>query len=1026
MILRWHVTRGAGARLLCACVLGLSLLPTGVPAQLTTLRFRTWGLDDGMTHDAVFTVQQDRSGIIRVGTQDGLLEFDGETFESIRHDLEDPESLSDDHVMAIHDDGRGGLWIGTWTGWLNRVDRASGQIDRIAPPAELPMAAEGFGGEVVDAIVDVGDGVLGLATDLGALAYDPVEGRYRHLDPGAAAEGGDPRATAIMVAPDSVIWIGYADGRLRRLEHTAPHGEKATTVAEIGAEVSVIRRGEDHRIWVGSRGRGVFAVDALGGAVLDRFHADADPDHRLPGNRVQDLLVGREGDLWVATLSGLGSFPAGGGDPTHFVHDDSDPWSLPSNLVLSLLEDRQGVLWVGTFSGLGRVHPHDLAFARVQRRTADREGVAGAGVLAIVDAGLDRVWVGTQGGGLDRLDLRTGAATHWPPDPGGTAGPSHGEVKSLAVDPGGDLWIATMGGGVNRFDPGSDRFDRIPMESSGPASAAQSVTSVLVDRLGTVWAGTRADGLHRFDPGSGVFRRYRGPDGSWTFGGEYVWPIVEDREGNLWVGAVDGGLTRIDADRASATLYTSDNSGLHSDLILTLYEGPEGHIWIGTEGAGLVRLDPETETFESYTTRDGLPHNNVQAVRADGDGNLWVSTNDGLARMDPSGTFTRYGHSVGLHGRRFYANAALGMRNGRIVFGGEGGLTVVTPDRLRAVEEPSDVVLTGFSVSGEPRAVRSGERIELGPTENFFAFRFAATDYADPGRVAYRYRLDPLDDDWVDNGNAKLANYTSVPPGEYVFRVSARNSFGIPNEDALSLPIVVHGPFHATWWFRSLALVALVSLLTAAYGYRLKQILRLQELRFAIAGKLHDEIGANLGAIALKSESVRARGDLDQAAREQLAAVSRIARETNQELRETLWVVSTKYDSLQGLFTKLRDAADMLLDRSVECDYTMSPAPPSQPIDMQVRQAVYLLYKEALHNVAKHADAGRVEIDVSYARPTLTLSIRDDGKGFDPDTVEEGNGLPNMVKRAEMIGGDLRIESSPGQGTRIRLAVRVT
>ncbi len=985
-----------------------------------------------MTHDAVFKVYQDRSGILWVGTQDGLLKFDGHDFHPLRHELADSTSLSDDHVMALFDDGEDGLWVGTWTGWLNRVDLRTGEIRRVAPPdvASSTAGAETTsGGKVIDEIIPLNQGWLGLATDVGAVAYHPGEGRYRMLDP-EYGSGRDGRgATAIAVGEDGAMWIGYFDGALRRV---APieGGRRATLAMELGGSISAIEPGSGGRVWVGVRGAGVAVVDVSSGTVAQRIRAGPADGRSLPGDGVQDIWIDEAGEVWIATLAGL-AVVGNSGAVHRFSESDTDPWSLPADLVLSLHEDRQGLLWVGTFSGLGRIDTNDRAFTRFQRRTSGRDGVSGSGILSIAPAGGGQLWLGTMGGGLDRLDLMTGDVERWPPDPSGGAGPPHGDVSSLAWAGDGSLLLGTVGGGVSRYDPATGRFATLDIDGAKPSQAVD-VLAVFVDHRGEVWASTENDGLHRYDEAAEAFRRFRLPGGDGPLSGDHAWSIIEDRHGRLWVGFTDTGLARISADRSAARLYTTDNSQMHSDRILTLLEGPAGDIWFGTEGAGLGRLDPTTEQFSSITMADGLPHNHVEGLLLDGSDRIWISTNDGLAMRDHDGSIVRFSPGSGLHGRRFYANAMGRTSEGRLVFGGEGGVTIVDPTRIRVRPSNSGAILTGFSVNGEDRPMpRTGERVELGPTENFFALRFTSTDYRDPERVTYRYRLDPLDDQWREVDGARVANYTTVPPDEYTFRLSVLNSEGVLREDALNIDLVVLPPFYETWWFRAGVLVLIASMLAGLYAYRMRQVLRLHSLRFEIAGQLHDEIGSNLASIALKSDALRRVTDpgsdlpAKRRAPEIATALSRLARDTAHALQETVWVVDTRYDTVSGLLTKLGDAADMLLDGAVEYTYSSSPDPPDQPVDMELRQHVYLFYKEALQNAMKHSGARRIDVSVSYSRPRLTVVVVDDGVGFDPGDVVEGHGLGNMRRRANALGALLAIESVPEKGTRVELTVSV-
>ncbi|HSH74903.1 MAG TPA: triple tyrosine motif-containing protein, partial [Longimicrobiales bacterium] len=297
---------------------------------------------------------------------------------------------------------------------------------------------------------------------------------------------------------------------------------------------------------------------------------------------------------------------------------------------------------------------------------------------------------------------------------------------------------------------------------------------------------------------------------------------------------------------------------------------------------------------------------------------------------------------------------------------------------------------------------------------------FAALDFRDVSLNRYRYRLEGLDEEWIDARNDPTANYTSVPAGDYTFRVAARNSEGVWNEAGLSIPLRVQAPFYETAWFRSGVVLALLLVISALYWYRLSQLTARQNLRFEIAGRLHDDIGANLSSIALKTEMVRGAETFDERRRKQLGDVGRLARETVDKVRETVWVVNTRYDTLSGLVGKMRDTADVILAGQVSYDVDVEPEElPDRRISMEFRQNVHLLFKEALNNVVKHAEATRVDIRITYHYRHLGFRVTDDGIGFDPADESRGNGLILMRQRADLCRGRLDFLRRPEGGTTV-------
>jgi signal transduction histidine kinase len=651
---------------------------------------------------------------------------------------------------------------------------------------------------------------------------------------------------------------------------------------------------------------------------------------------------------------------------------------------------------------------------------------------------MSRVWVSTAdscvtgertlGGHLARLVRNQGAWTIEPIDD-----PQMGDVYSLERDTNDNLWAATWGTGIHKLGEKGWTAYRADPEESGGGAPDDLAVALLTDRSGSVWVGTYGHGLARYDPLTDAFSVFRGPRGDFEYMSTYLWPIVEDDSGALWFGAneTNGGIHRLSADRTTLAKWPTggDPARPNSGKILTLHVSGDSVVWFGTQGAGLGRLDLRTDSIRYLTMTDGLPHDNVAGILEDDAGYLWISTNRGLARLDPrTNAFWVFRENAGAQGDRFFANSAYKASDGLLYFGGENGLNVIDPKLLVPRDQPPAVVLTRFSVNQKERPavnnITARDGLRLRPGENYFTLDFAALDFTEVSQNTYRYRLDGLEPDWIDNGPSGTAIYTFIPPGEYTFVAEARNSEGIWSEAGLSIPISVLPRFYATLWFQLGVATMVAFSLWAIYAYRAKQLARVAAMRLRIAGELHDDIGANLSAIALKSELVRKRSTSDPA-EQSLNDIERLARDTTQKVREMIWVVKEENDTLNGLLTRMQDVSPTLVRGVLACEFIVEGAIPVRPIEMELRQDVYSIFKEALQNVLKHADATEVTIRVSYATPYLKVSVWDDGVGFDEKLIRHGHGLASMRSRAHKHQADLQVLSLPGQGTRVEIKVPI-
>lgn len=992
--------------------------PAGTTAQ--GLRFTRLGLRDGLSQASGYALAQDNDGFLWVGTQNGVNRYDGVSFRSswTTNGEESPVSFAE--VRALFADAEGHLWVGVNGMGLYLYDRMREDFDTVAVSAAgpgsptLPKRFFGF--------TEMAGTVL-VATDvgIGSIRWDSA-GASLHLDGRLHAHGCSPAVTALRVAGDT-LWVGTLDGCvLTELAGTEDHG---TVVARLDARVKTIAPGPAGVVYVGTEGKGLFVFGRDG-----RLRGTAGPSGVASGtDRVTSVLTMPDGDTWLGTLGGLGLIPSGRADTTWFGMGSGAAGALPNEDVESLYRDHTGVLWIGTWRGLARLSPWYRGIHFIPERT-DQMGEPVGGVVSILPDGSGRLLTGSLGGAVTHV-----ARSSMTPGVVEKGTPELADIHSMAWGRNGDLWVGTQGTGVYRRTRSGWRSYHVG-RTAGGSTSSDYVSAVFVDHAGVVWAGTNRSGLYVYDPKSDRFNAFTVSGPSHGLDTSYVWPIREDGDGALWFGKNrlgGGGLFRLGVDRRTLDFFaTGSGAGAHANdgRVLTILLSGDTLVWFGTQGGGLGRLDPRTGDLRFYTTRDGLPHDNVEGILKDRSGKLWISTNAGLARFDPTTEeFWVLGAESGIQAGRFFANSAYAADDGLLYFGGPNGITVIDPSRLAPSRKPPPIAIVGFRVRGVERAdvtnasARSG--IEMRPGENFFTIEFTGLDFAEPERTRLQYRLDPLETRWVDAGAGRSARYTDVRPGRYRFLVRARSSAGAWNRAGLTIPIVVQPPITDTLWFRASLLAVLAGILAAGYRYRRKQHERVRAMRLQIAGELHDDIGANLSAIALKSDLVRRVGPEDTRGSPVLADIQRLTHDTMHKVREMIWVVKEEHDTVQGLVTRMEDAAGALLGGVIDFSFSIDPTLPSAPLGMAVRQDVYRVFKEALQNVMKHAGPCRVEIQVLHARSELLIHVSDDGCGFEEDRVKPGTGLKLMRMRNRREGVRVEVSSSPGSGTRVAISAKI-
>ena len=792
------------------------------------LVFERYSTDQGLADGSVAAMLEDHQGFLWVGTHDGLNLFDGYTFRTFRHLSQDPNSLSDDHVQVLWEGQDGGLWIGTFRG-LNRFDRSTGQfrrflhdpddentlhhdrihslhqdragtlwvgtyrgLHRVDPRTQAVERVQGDSNLPFDledvyfrSIAEDEEGRLWFGTDRwGLLTWDPREDTWQVHSLPEDLVGGARSIRSFFLDSEEGAWVGTdgallafdrQTGEFRRYHLTSPNQDSVS--------VRTIHRDREGRLWLGTALDGLFLVDSWPGGIRQSIH-DPDDPQSLSSNRISTIFEDHRSNLWVGTDGGgiLKRGPTSKGFRL-LTQDPDDPMGLPDNRVRSVYLDRRGVLWVGTEGGLWGLDPdggqrvyHQQDPSQHGASTADR-------VTAMVEDPWGTMWFGTRGDGLFRWQtntMRLQRFRHWPEEVNSL---TDGEISALLVDRGGTLWVGTHGG-LDRFDHEKEFFLHYRHESTNVQSLSNDrVTSLLEDQRGILWVGTYV-GLNELDPRTGAVQRHlREPGRASSLSDHRVWALYEAEPGEIYVGT-SGGLHRIDAATGEA-------------VHLPRPPDPRGDVVVGILG--------------------------------DDAGHLWLSSNRGIAKYDPrTGEFTHYGVGDGVQAEEFYPGAVFKSREGEIFFAGNGGLNRFFPGRLQGRRQAPPVVLTAFKKFN--REVDLGglaseaRKISLTHQDYFVAFEFAALDFANSRENRYAYKLEGFDEDWVEIGVKRTATYTSLPTGDYIFRVKAANSSGIWNEDGLALPVTVKPPFWESWWFRLAALLTILGLGTLIEHLRTRGI----------------------------------------------------------------------------------------------------------------------------------------------------------------------------------------------------------
>jgi signal transduction histidine kinase/sugar lactone lactonase YvrE len=515
------------------------------------------------------------------------------------------------------------------------------------------------------------------------------------------------------------------------------------------------------------------------------------------------------------------------------------------------------------------------------------------------------------------------------------------------------------------------------------------------------------------------------------------WPSAfgEDASGNLWLGFSMGGLVRYDGSRFEIV----SGDGVPDGGITAIHRDRSDRLWIGSSSDGVTRVDDpgaRHPRFARYTTKEGLSTANVRCITSDALGRIYVGTARGVNRIDPrSGLVRRYTTDDGL--ANGFVTAALHDSRGRIWFGTMDGLSrLVTVDERPA--EPPATWIDGWRINGAAQPVShlgqaTVSGIVLEPDQNQVEIDFYAVSFREAGALRYQYRLAGADRDWSRPGDERVVHYSRLGPGRYEFQVRAVTVEGIPGTRPATMQFVILPPVSQRWWFRSSVLAAVMLVVFAAHRHRVARLLALERVRMRIAADLHDDIGGSLSRISIQSEvACRETVGLGEQSRRRFMEIADSARGLVDALGDVVWSVDPRRDDLASVCRRIREYADDLFPESgVRWRYAASGDLESVKLDPETRRNLFLLLKEAVTNVARHAGAGSVSLNIELTGRELRAELHDDGCGFEPDTPgtpeqsDRHHGLDSMRARAGRLGARLTVESSPGIGTTVRVQLPI-
>ncbi len=981
-------------------------------------------VEQGLSQSVVFDIVQDSIGFIWIATQDGLNRYDGYHFKTFRFIPDDSTSISENWVTTLLVD-RHFIWLGTHHGGVNLLDLRNETFTHFFNgQSNQPDLSDVW----IKDLLNDGYGNLWIATwGKGLIRFTPATGQVLLFN---EANGLTHNDVSCLFQIEDTLWVGTKIG-LTRLTLPNPVPPFEVFFCQDSKELSRGNFIVSLEIYDGQ-----LIVGTLGGLK----HLEHSKKVLLPFKRrgplgqqhvITALTKDPKGNLWIGTKKdGLYCLTVGH-QFKHFSSNRIDRHRLSSAYVRCLLNDRFGKIWAGTWGGgINLLDPSLPKFDGIFGKQA-QQLLGNPFVNAILKDQNGRLWIGTAQAGITVLDSQLQPQKHFVHQRHQPQSLSDNRVHALVQDNSGQIWVGTQKG-LDKWNPTRQQFEHHLTQLEGELL----IWKFFKDRFGVIWIGHQA-GLIQFDPQTGAYREYDTRNG---LAGNDITSIFEDFRGHLWVGSRANGLTEIIFDSSTPfrkprlfNYYRYNPSSalrLCSNNILSIASHPDSILWIGTN-QGLNRLNLISESIRYFYQADGLPNDVIYAIVPDKQGRLWLSTNRGLSCFDPAtNVFRNFTPEHGLQSFEFNQGAFF-KEPSTIYFGGINGFNFFNPEKIKNSRICPPLAITKILADGATifnKGLPFRKEIHLPYHVRTLSFEFAALEFGNPSLNQYACFMEGIDKQWIYLGNRHAITYTNVGPGEYRFKVKASNTEGIWDSAHLSLVLHIPPPFWKTWWFISGLSLIIVGIIAFLITYRIKQLLAFERFQKQIAADLHDEIGAGLSEINILTAVIETRVPPEVLARfkNELVKIGERSRTLMQAMNDIIWLVKPKNDSLMDLTSHLKEIFNDLFEaKNIRFKINTTPQVKSIRLKIEDKHHLYLLCKEALHNAIKYSEASEIVLRIQVINKHLTLTLTDNGKGFDWSQIRSGQGIKNMQLRAERLKGTLNIHSQKGNGTTITFRTKL-
>jgi len=948
---------------------------------------RLWTSDQGLPQNSILAIAQTSDGYLWLGTQAGLVRFDGITFQ-VFSSKNSP--IKNNDVLALVEDKEGSLWIGTFGAGISRYK--DGKFTNFG-------RNEGLTDEVVRCLFVDWHGTLWIGTRTSGI-FSFKNNQFQHY---STKDGlANDFVRSISEDSDGNLWIGTENGL--SIFKNGKFTKYTTADGLANNSIRCIFKDSYDKIWI--------ATDSGLSQFQNGHFQSGIQDGKLLNESVRYITEDRNRNIWVATDGGLDRIQNGK------VSTYTQQESSITDPIVALYEDREGNFWIGTDGG-GLLQLKDLKF----RNYGVSEGLPDSTVYSVLQDHEGTIWVGTRAGGLLRWK---GADKKFYTTSDGIAGNT---IFALFEDSNGDIWVGTRGAGINVIRHGKVSDFKLQKELSN-----QTVRCILKTRDGSFWIGTNS-GLNRWK--DGAITTYTTKDG---LSNDFIHSLMEDRDGTLWIGTFRG----LSFYKYGKFSQINASEKLASVSVWTIEEDPDGAIWASTYGGGLFYILNGKVT--QFSALNGLFEDTILSMIQDNDQNFWMCTYHGIYKVSKkelldivhgrdrqvrSVVYDAYDGMKSSEGVGGVQPSAWKTSSGKLLFLTVKGITEIDPRKISTNPLPPPVRIEEVLYDGMKIPLGNLEKLVLPPGSGDLEFHYTALSYVASEKIRFRYQLQDYDKNWIEAFSRRVAFYTKIPPGKYRFQVIASNSDGRWNETGTSIEFELQPHFYQTIWFYAIWILLAATLVFAVYRLRerrlRKQFSAVLEERNRISREIHDTLTQDFTAVVLQLETAEiALTENPDMAKDALQRARELARGGLSESRRfvrALRPAPLEHGDLTAALSVV--TAQALGGSGVE--YRVRVHGKSRTLPEKVEDNLLRITQEAMANVVKHSQAKQVQVEMMYHFFGVNLKIEDDGRGFETAQSSKSNGgrfgIISMKERAAQMRGKVSINTTSGRGTQIMISV---